>query len=184
MIKPLIDYLSKDISISFLRNITWVMVNLCRHKETPVSFDAVREILPALKCLLSHSDTTVCSVLDATRVPQQFFSRLDSGRLYVGPCLSARVRPSHYPAGRGIRDDSVDGEASESHGHKNSDCWSENGISLRVQSILDILALRAVGNVATGSDEQTQVVLNHGALHSLLKLINHQKEKVTKVRVM
>ena len=48
-------------------------------------------------------------------------------------------------------------------------------------SMLGILALRAVGNVATGSDEQTQVVLDHGALHSLLKLINHPKEKVNKV---
>ena len=91
VIKPLVDYLAKDIPISFLRNITWVIVNLCRHKDTPVSFDAVRQILPALKCLLSHSDTTVSTVVNIPLVSQQPTRHLDSRRLYMGPCLSTGV---------------------------------------------------------------------------------------------
>ena len=42
-------------------------------------------------------------------------------------------------------------------------------------------ALRAVGNIVTGTDEQTQNVLNDGALEHFPGLLNHQKEKINKV---
>lgn len=44
------------------------------------------------------------------------------------------------------------------------------------------LALRAVGNVVTGTDEQTQVVLNQGVLGYFPKLLKHQKDKLNKVK--
>lgn len=44
-----------------------------------------------------------------------------------------------------------------------------------------ILALRAIGNVVTGTDEQTQHVINHGALNYFSKLLTHQKNKLNKV---
>ena len=43
------------------------------------------------------------------------------------------------------------------------------------------LALRAVGNIVTGTDEQTQTVLNCGALDHFGALLNHPKEKIIKV---
>ena len=43
-------------------------------------------------------------------------------------------------------------------------------------------ALRAVGNIVTGTDEQTQTVLNCGALDHFGALLNHPKEKIIKVR--
>jgi hypothetical protein len=42
-------------------------------------------------------------------------------------------------------------------------------------------ALRAVGNIVTGTDDQTQTVLNQGALEHFPSLLNHQKEKINKV---
>jgi len=42
--------------------------------------------------------------------------------------------------------------------------------------------LRAVGNIVTGTDEQTQLVLNHGALNYFSKLLKHQKDKLNKVK--
>ena len=45
-------------------------------------------------------------------------------------------------------------------------------------------ALRAVGNIVTGTDEQTQTVLNHGALEHFPALLNHSKEKINKVRIL
>lgn len=41
-------------------------------------------------------------------------------------------------------------------------------------------ALRAVGNIVTGDDVQTQVILNCSALPSLLHLLGSAKESVRK----
>lgn len=42
-------------------------------------------------------------------------------------------------------------------------------------------ALRAVGNIVTGTDEQTQLVLDCGALHLMPALLTHVKDKINKV---
>lgn len=56
--------------------------------------------------------------------------------------------------------------------------FSEQGNLLKVQTA----ALRAVGNIVTGTDEQTQVVLNCDALSHFPALLTHPKEKICKVR--
>ena len=48
---------------------------------------------------------------------------------------------------------------------------------------LQTAALRAVGNIVTGSDDQTQVVLDNNALHYFPALLQHQKEKIKKEAV-
>lgn len=50
-----------------------------------------------------------------------------------------------------------------------------------VSSILQTAALRAVGNIVTGTDEQTQVVLNCDVLSYFPNLLTHPKEKINKV---
>jgi hypothetical protein len=54
-----VEFIQKDIPVTFLRNVTWVIVNLCRHKDPPLSLAAVLEILPALKYLIGYTDITV-----------------------------------------------------------------------------------------------------------------------------
>lgn len=49
-------------------------------------------------------------------------------------------------------------------------------------SLLQTAALRAVGNIVTGTDEQTQVVLNCDVLSHFPNLLTHPKEKINKVR--
>lgn len=44
-------------------------------------------------------------------------------------------------------------------------------------------ALRAVGNIVTGTDEQTQTVLNCDALSHFPSLLTHPKEKICKEAV-
>lgn len=48
---------------------------------------------------------------------------------------------------------------------------------------LQTAALRAVGNIVTGTDEQTQVVLNCDVLAHFPNLLTHPKEKINKVCV-
>merc|ERR1712169_172669 len=42
-----------------LRNVTWVIVNLCRNKDPPPPLKAVKEIIPALNHLIKHSDINI-----------------------------------------------------------------------------------------------------------------------------
>lgn len=66
IIKPLLTFIRPDIPISFLRNVTWVIVNLCRNKDPPPPELAVRELLPALAVLIVHTDTNVGTILSST----------------------------------------------------------------------------------------------------------------------
>lgn len=44
-------------------------------------------------------------------------------------------------------------------------------------------ALRAVGNIVTGTDEQTQIVLDSGVLQQMPGLLTHFREKINKEAV-
>ncbi|CAD5113035.1 DgyrCDS2235 [Dimorphilus gyrociliatus] len=59
VVKPLLALIDPNIHITFLRNVTWVMVNLCRNKDPPPPIDTIQEILPALCLLIHHSDTNI-----------------------------------------------------------------------------------------------------------------------------
>merc|ERR1719171_1035580 len=51
---------------------------------------------------------------------------------------------------------------------------------MHTSSLVQTPALRAVGNIVTGDDEQTQVVLAHGVCKPLLQLLSHQKKGIKK----
>lgn len=59
VVGPLLSFIKPDIPISFLRNITWVIVNLCRNKDPPPPSDTIRDILPALNVLIHHMDISI-----------------------------------------------------------------------------------------------------------------------------
>uniref|UniRef100_A0A8C7LSM7 Karyopherin subunit alpha 3 n=1 Tax=Oncorhynchus mykiss TaxID=8022 RepID=A0A8C7LSM7_ONCMY len=68
VVKPLLSFINPSIPISFLRNVTWVIVNLCRNKEPPPPMETVQEvsvlsslqpIVPALCVLLYHTDINI-----------------------------------------------------------------------------------------------------------------------------
>jgi len=59
IVKPLISFINPNVPLSFLRNVTWVMVNLCRNKDPPPPVDMIQEILPALAMLIHHTDTNI-----------------------------------------------------------------------------------------------------------------------------
>lgn len=59
VVKPLLTFINPNIPISFLRNVTWVIVNLCRNKDPPPAMETIQEIMPALCILIHHTDTNI-----------------------------------------------------------------------------------------------------------------------------
>ena len=59
VVQPLLTFINPEIPISFLRNVTWVVVNLCRNKDPPPPVGTIKEILPALSMLIHHSDINI-----------------------------------------------------------------------------------------------------------------------------
>uniref|UniRef100_A0A914VKV3 IBB domain-containing protein n=1 Tax=Plectus sambesii TaxID=2011161 RepID=A0A914VKV3_9BILA len=59
IVQPLLKFISPEIPIGFLRNVTWVIVNLCRSKDPPPSPEIVKTLLPALAILIHHTDTNI-----------------------------------------------------------------------------------------------------------------------------
>jgi len=59
VVQPLLTFIKPDIPITFLRNVTWVIVNLCRNKDPPPPVQTIKDILPALNVLIHHSDINV-----------------------------------------------------------------------------------------------------------------------------
>jgi len=59
IVKPLVSFINPNVPLTFLRNVTWVIVNLCRNKDPPPPTEMIQEILPALCCLIHHEDTNI-----------------------------------------------------------------------------------------------------------------------------
>jgi len=146
VVQPLLTFINPDIPISFLRNVTWVVVNLCRNKDPPPPFATIKEILPALSMLIHHTDI---NILVDTVWALSYLTDGGNEQMVIDSGVVSKLVPllSHR--------------------------------EVKVQTA----ALRAVGNIVTGTDEQTQTVLNHGALDHFPGLLNHQKEKINKEAV-
>ncbi|CAH1990722.1 unnamed protein product [Acanthoscelides obtectus] len=59
VVEPLLSFIKPEIPIPFLRNVTWVIVNLCRNKDPPPPMATIEELLPALNALIHHTDVNI-----------------------------------------------------------------------------------------------------------------------------
>merc|ERR1712203_39525 len=125
VVHPLLTFINPEIPISFLRNVTWVVVNLCRNKDPPPPVQTIKEILPALSMLIYHSDI---NILVDTVWALSYLT--DGGNEQIQMVIDSGVMEKLVPL----------------LAHR----------EVKVQTAV----LRAVGNIVTGTDEQTQTVLN------------------------
>ncbi|XP_075536337.1 karyopherin alpha3 [Dermacentor variabilis] len=59
VVEPLLSFIKPSMPLTFLRNVTWVIVNLCRNKDPPPPLETIREILPSLCLLIHHTDNNI-----------------------------------------------------------------------------------------------------------------------------
>lgn len=55
----LLSFIDPNVPLTFLRNVTWVIVNLCRNKDPPPPMEAIQQLLPALGVLIHHQDLDI-----------------------------------------------------------------------------------------------------------------------------
>ncbi|CAJ0955167.1 unnamed protein product, partial [Mesorhabditis belari] len=134
LVPPLLSFIRPETPIGFLRNVTWVLVNLCRSKHPPPSPELVAVLLPALALLVHHEDTHI--LVDTVWAISYL---TDGGNEQIQMVIESNIVPTVQTA-----------------------------------------ALRAVGNIVTGTDDQTQLVLDCGVLNHMGTLLHHPKDKINK----
>ncbi|KAH8287859.1 hypothetical protein KR018_003147 [Drosophila ironensis] len=130
---------------SFLRNIVWLMSNLCRNKNPSPPFEQVRRLLPALSVMLLSKDKQVqadaCWALSYVT---------DDDNIKIQAVVDSDAVPRLVDL---LRTD---------------------------EPSVIVPALRTVGNIVTGTDQQTDVVIAAGALPRLGYLLHNSKGNIVK----
>lgn len=60
----LLALINPNLEINFLRNATWVLVNICRNKDPPTSLEVIKQLIPALLYLIESEDQMI--LIDTT----------------------------------------------------------------------------------------------------------------------
>ncbi|XP_062521314.1 importin subunit alpha-3-like [Corticium candelabrum] len=143
VIQPLLNSIRAEVSIDYLRNVSWVISNLCRYSNPSPPFHAVCELLPAVCHLILHPDNAVkadtCWAISYLT---------DSGNDQIQVVIDSGIVCHLVP--------------------------------LLEQDNLKILmpAIRAIGNIVTGTDEQTQTCIDAGCLNQFGRLLMHYKDNI------
>ncbi|ELW72315.1 Importin subunit alpha-3 [Tupaia chinensis] len=176
VVKPLLSFINPSIPITFLRNVTWVIVNLCRNKDPPPPMETVQETaaLRAVGNIVTGTDEQTQVVLNCD-VLSHFPNLLSHPKEKINKILVDTVWALSYL---------TDG------GNEQIQMVIDSGVVPFLVPLLShqevkvqTAALRAVGNIVTGTDEQTQVVLNCDVLSHFPNLLSHPKEKINKEAV-
>ncbi|KAL3319645.1 Importin subunit alpha-4 [Cichlidogyrus casuarinus] len=92
VIPPLLRLLEQNLPTGFLRNITWVLVNLCRNKDPPPPPEAIRQLLPALLFLIKKPDN---NIMVDTVWALSYLS--DGGATQIDMVIEAEIVPHLVP---------------------------------------------------------------------------------------
>lgn len=175
----LLELLKSDqLELSFLRNIVWLMSNLCRNKNPTPPFDKIKQMLPALAQLLGHNDKMILSdvcwalsyVTDDTS--EKIQAVVDSGCIprlvWMLSCNDASIiTPALRSVGNIVTGDD-----------KQTDVALDANVLTYLVPLLDhkksnIIkeAAWTLSNITAGNQQQIQKVLEKDILATLVKVL-------------
>uniref|UniRef100_A0AC34F0D7 Importin subunit alpha n=1 Tax=Panagrolaimus sp. ES5 TaxID=591445 RepID=A0AC34F0D7_9BILA len=143
ILPKLMKFIDANYSMSFLRDVAWTMVNLCRPKNPRISIQNVQTLLPGFKKLLNHHDATIVS---------------DSlwGLAYITQTNTTNVEKENIQV---ILNDEI---------------IVKRVIKLLTHPDVKIKSpsIRIIGNIVSGTDKQTQKMLDYGILTDIKEMLN------------
>uniref|UniRef100_A0A6Q2XU83 Importin subunit alpha n=1 Tax=Esox lucius TaxID=8010 RepID=A0A6Q2XU83_ESOLU len=168
VVKPLLSFINPSIPITFLRNVTWVIVNLCRNKDPPPPMETVQEILVdtvwALSYLTDGGNEQIQMVIDSGVVP------------FLVPLLSHQEVKVQTAALRAVGN-IVTGTDEQTQVVLNCDVLSHfPNLLTHPKEKINKEAVWFLSNITAGNQQQVQAVIDAG----LLPMIIHQLAKVSR----
>lgn len=169
----------KEIEVSFLRNIVWLMSNLCRNKNPTPPFDQIKLMLPALADLLENTDKMILSdvcwalsyVTDDT--PEKIQCVVDSGCIPRLVWLLSCDDPSIVtPALRSVGN-IVTGDDKQTDAIIAADVFSHLYILMDHKKTNIVKeAAWTLSNITAGNQHQIQKVLDSDVMSPLMKVLD------------
>ncbi|KAJ7406554.1 Importin subunit alpha-4 [Pitangus sulphuratus] len=165
VVKPLLSFINPSIPITFLRNVTWVIVNLCRNKDPPPPMETVQEILVdtvwALSYLTDGGNEQIQMVIDSGVVP------------FLVPLLSHQEVKVQTAALRAVGN-IVTGTDEQTQVVLNCDVLSYfPNLLTHPKEKINKEAVWFLSNITAGNQQQVQAVIDAG----LIPMIIHQLAK-------
>ncbi|MBN3274141.1 IMA3 protein, partial [Polyodon spathula] len=179
VVKPLLSFISPSIPITFLRNVTWVMVNLCRHKDPPPPMETIQEILPALCVLIHHTDVNILVdtvwalsyLTDAGN--EQIQMVIDSGIVpHLVPLLSHQEVKVQTAALRAVGN-IVTGTDEQTQVVLNCDALSHfPALLTHPKEKINKEAVWFLSNITAGNQQQVQAVIDGNVVPMIIHLLD------------
>uniref|UniRef100_H3CQJ2 Importin subunit alpha n=1 Tax=Tetraodon nigroviridis TaxID=99883 RepID=H3CQJ2_TETNG len=180
VVKPLLSFISPSVPITFLRNVTWVMVNLCRHKDPPPPMETIQvEILPALCVLINHTDVSILVdtvwalsyLTDAGN--EQIQMVIDSGIVpHLVPLLSHQEVKVQTAALRAVGN-IVTGTDEQTQVVLNCDALSHfTALLTHTKEKINKEAVWFLSNITAGNQQQVQAVIDAKLVPMIIHLLD------------
>uniref|UniRef100_A0A9J8BD59 Importin subunit alpha n=1 Tax=Cyprinus carpio carpio TaxID=630221 RepID=A0A9J8BD59_CYPCA len=166
VVKPLLSFINPSIPITFLRNVTWVIVNLCRNKDPPPPMETVQEVRSvntvwALSYLTDGGNEQIQMVIDSGVVP------------FLVPLLSHQEVKVQTAALRAVGN-IVTGTDEQTQVVLNCDVLSHfSNLLTHPKEKINKEAVWFLSNITAGNQQQVQAVIDAG----LIPMIIHQLAK-------